>query len=51
MGMPPTKLYSLPHVCEAAKSLLAVHDSLQGDEIPIEATHFTVRPLIHMAAS
>lgn len=45
MGMPPTKLYSLPPVCKAATGLIAIHDALQGETIPIEVSPFTVRSL------
>lgn len=45
MGMPPTKLYSLPPVCKATTGLLAIHDDLQGENIPIEVSALTVRSL------
>eukprot|EP00892_Ulva_mutabilis_P004893 jgi/Ulvmu1/2776/UM140_0005.1 len=42
MGMPPTQLYSMPKICDAAQGLLAIHDSLQGDTIPIDVHPLTV---------
>lgn len=44
MGMPPTKLYSLPEICDAAQALLAIHDSLQHEATPFEVFPLSVRP-------
>lgn len=43
MGLPATKMYSIPRVCEAALALITVHSDVEDESIPFEATEIEAR--------